>query len=76
MKCLRCAEFKTRYECSLKHAFMQISMKHFVAKIAFNKNPVENTGLMFAGVLPSTSVYWVLEWFVCTVRCWIGAYFT
>ncbi len=23
---------------------MQISMKHFVTKIVFNKNPVENTG--------------------------------
>ena len=47
LKCLRCAEFKTRYTkvVNLKHAFIQISMKHFLTKIVFNENPVENTGL-------------------------------
>ena len=37
-------EITTRHGSSLKHIFMQISMKQFKTKIVFNKNPVENTG--------------------------------
>ncbi len=47
LKCLLCAEFKNRKKCSLKHVFMQISMKYFMTKIVFKKNPVENTGHSF-----------------------------
>ncbi len=36
---MHCAEIKTMSGCSLKHAFMRISMMHFV----FNKSHVENT---------------------------------
>ncbi len=30
---------------------MQISIKHLMTKIVFNKNPVENTGLMYYVIL-------------------------
>ncbi len=50
LECLRCGEFKNMYECSLKHVLMQISMKHFMTKIVFNKIQLRIRALVFKNV--------------------------